>query len=350
MEYPSVAGETPGASNVNRRRKLNWNDDRSTDKVYKSGDISALGDQSAADTPRRSGELPVAVPTPRLKADDKSADKYYANGGSDRVRGVQAARAQQKLGPAPKLGPTPKALPRADVLTSKDQIPTALDAVVDRLKGGDRPVVVYIQRGNNQVLKRTRAALDMLVTRERITEDEYRDVQLSYEPDAREQAGIAEKLGVPQAATTVKTEDNESVTVDPLDFLNSAAGDDPVVDVEAAPTVAVDTTGDVKSFPNDDDEADNDFLAPKPEPAEEPRVEIPADVITRLPGNTSAEGTGDQAAETQVVGDVDRAVPTDTPVRVNDTEPDVLAEKAGEPEAPEPTAPRRGKRSGRGAN
>lgn len=339
MEYPSVAGETPGASNVNRRRKLNWNDDRSTDKVYKSGDISALGDQSAADTHRRqAGELPVAVPTPRLKADDKSADKYYANGGSDRVRGVQAARAQQKLGPAPKLGPTPKALPRANVLSDKGQIPAALDAVVDRLKGGDRPVVVYIQKGNNQVLKRTRAALDMLVTRERITEDEYRDVQLSYEPDAAEQAGIAAKLGVPQATTTVKTEDNESVTGDPLDFLNSAAGDDPVVDVEAAPTVAVDTTGDVKSFPNDDDEADNDFLSPKPAavaPADD-QVFVPDAAETKL-GDRVEPPAEETILTTVPLHGADQADlnPTDTPVRVND---------------PEPTATRKGRRSGRGAN
>lgn len=329
-----MAGETPGAHNANRRRKLNWNDDKSTNKIYASGDISALGDQTVADSTMKPGQTPVANPTPTLRADDKSADKYYANGGSSRVRGPQVAAGQKKLGPPPALGvaaPKPRSAPYNPnatlVVRSKYEVNGVMAELVNRLNGGATGQVVYVPAGENQLLKRARAALEMLVTREVITEEQYHDVRLSYEPKAGEQAAIAEKLGVPQAATTVKTEDNEAATVDPLDFLNGEAGEDEKVDVEAtAPPTEVDTTGDVASSPapglspSDDDEADNDFLSPE------------------APVTTAAVETMDG------VGDVPAGPIGETGHHGDPGEP-------GEPAPAEENLPRRrGKRSGRGAD
>lgn len=323
-----MAGETPGAANANKRRKLNWNEDKNTNKVYASGDISALGDQSVADSVRRTaGEQPLGVPTPAFRADDKSADKYYANGGSGRVRGPQVAAGQKKLGPAPQLGQParPKQVTsRHIVIADKDQIAAALESVVDRLKGGERPVPVYIKKGENQVLKRTRAALDMLVTRETITEDEYRDVRLSYELDEAV-AAVAAKLGEVVVEKTVNVD--EADAVDPLAFLNSDA-DDEKVDVEAVAPVAVDTA---------DDGDDSDEYVPTP----------PAPVAEALAERLAAEQhfTPDAAEVTGYPTTPKAEGPVEPPAE----EPAPTQHVDEEAKTEEPAQTRRGKRSGRGS-
>lgn len=334
-----MAGETPGAANVNRRRKLNWNEDKNTNKVYASGDISALGDQSVADSVRRtSGEQPMGVPTPVLRADDKSADKYYANGASQRVRGPQVAAGQKKLGPAPQLGPAkPKQVTgRHIVIADKDQIAAALESVVDRLKGGERPVPVYIKKGENQVLKRTRAALDMLVTRERITEDEYRDVRLSYELDEAV-AAVAAKLGEVVVEKTVSVD--EADAVDPLAFLNSDEGDEKV-DVEAVAPVAVDTS--------DEDDGD-DYVPTPPTPAAEEPVKFnfaPGVADEPVRGKAANAVLADERVFTPDAAEV-TGYPTTPKAEAEAPAEEPAAEEA---KAEEPAAQtRRGKRSGRGS-
>lgn len=290
-----MAGELPGAGDARRKkqtqaskRPLRWQDDKSTDKIYKSVNISAL-DQSrtVADSTLKPGEEPVATPTPRQKADDKSADKYYANGGSDRVRGTaQAKKERAGMKPpaaTPQLGvkKAPAAEPKKSLKSAlglhvhtKDDVQGVLNNVVDQLQGGNTQVVVYVKQGDSSLLRRVRAGLDLLVTRETITEDQYRDVRLSYELAAGEQAGVAEKLGVPEAkGTEAVSTDAKAADVDPLAFLNGEGDDpdDPVVDtspIRPEEAVTVDTTNDPAESKavEDDDDDDNDFLKPKAEP------------------------------------------------------------------------------------
>ncbi len=274
-----MAGETPGASNArNNKRKMRWEDDKSTNKIYASGNVSAIGNQTAADSVLKPGQKPKPIATPTQRTDDKSADKYYAEGGSARPRSSAQAGVKKVLGPPPKLAAAPKnARQRGNIgmtITTKEQVVEVIDEVVSLLQDGGTNIVVTIKAGESDLLKRARAALDMAVTREKITEDEYREVRLSYDTSVTEQASIAEKLGVPQAKETVRTEDNETTDVDPLAFLKGEGDDpeDPVIDTSPIVTKEVDTTDDVASSPAPsyptpgDDEDDNDFLKPKPEP------------------------------------------------------------------------------------
>ena len=340
-----MAGELPGAGDARDRKKLTqaskrplrWQDDKSTDKIYKSKNISAL-DQSrtVADSTLKPGQEPAAIPTPTLKTDDKSADKYYANGGSQRARGPAVAKKEQAgLKPpavTPQLGvkrPEPKkSLKSALGLTvhSKEDIDGVMDSVVAQLGDGNQHVVVYVKQGDSALLRRVRARLDSLVTREVITEDQYRDVRLSYELAAGEQAAVAEKLGAPVPAapeTAVNTDANEAATVDPLAFLNGEGDDpdDPVVDtspIKPEEAVVVDTTNDPAETKPEvaDDDDDNDFFKPKAEPKDE----------------------------------LDRAVPTDAAATVLTTVPVETPEAPADAPAGEDLPRRRGKRSGRGAD
>lgn len=275
-----MAGELPGAGDArkkkqqNNKKPLRWQDDKSTDKIYASKQVSALGqNRSVADSTLKPGQEPAGIKTPVMKADDKSADKYYAEGGSQRPR--VGAAGQKKLGPAPQLGvPKKGEKPRRAaggklLVQAKEDISGVMEQVVDLLNGGNDGIVVYIQAGDSGLLRRTRAALDLLVTREKISEDMSRDVRLSYELSADEQAGVAEKLGVPTAKETVRTEENETAVVDPLDFLNGLGGadpEDPVVDTSPITDAQdVDTSGDTTTEVVDEDDDDNDFLKPKVE-------------------------------------------------------------------------------------
>lgn len=308
-----MAGETPNANRVNNRRKLRWSDDKSTNKIYASGDVSALGTHvTSADSTLKPGQKPAGIPTPVVKADDKSADKYYAEGGSKRVRGPQVAAGQKKLGPPPALGvkhPRVKALAAAVpnrngtlLINSTDEMNGVLAAVVDRAINGPTPVLVCVKRGDNNLLKRARAAMELLVAREVLTEEQYHDIRLSYDMGAEEQAAVAAKLGVPTAITTVATEDNESVAMDPLAFLNGDDDGEPAVDTSPLQVTNVDTSNDVASseapsYPtapqeDDDDGADNTFLTPS-SPAvfeeNETPAEAPVEAQVDAPTKTTTE-------------------------------------------------------------
>jgi len=285
-----VAGETPSAHEASRRRRLRWQDDKSTDKIYASGNRSAVGNQSPSE--QRSG----GTVNPTQKADDKSADKYYAEGGSDR-RKVTAAR--KALGPPPKLALKPgprEPAPRARTdgpleVTEPSQINGVMAAVVSRLQSGEANIVVSVQKGNTPLLNRVRVALDMLVTRETITEDQARDVRLSYTAPA---ASFPPPEPAPGPA--IRVEDNEEVA-DPLAFLNGEIADpETAVSTEAVTPVEVDTTNDPLpataetaakiETPADDDE-DSDFGKPR---AVEPvaavsdvTTEVPAEAVTPEP-------------------------------------------------------------------
>lgn len=314
-----MAGETPGA-NASRRKKLPWADDKSTNKVYASGEISAIGPQTAADSVKRAdGQAGVA--TPVVRADDKSADKYYAAGGSQRVRGPQVAAGQKKLGPPPKLGIQPKTMvdrpgPNTKLhVDDQTQINGVLGHLVERLKGGATSVVLSVKAGDGQLLRRTRASLELLVTREVITEEQYHEVRLSYEQTA--------VLPPPEPQAVVAVPDDAAIG-DPKDFLNADSDDEDTIDTSAvAAPPEVDTTDDVPSSPapshptapEGDDEDDSDY---------EPRGQQANTVLV------------DDKQEVEPVTDVTAPAEQPSPVE--------------EAPADEDNKPRRGRRSGRGTN
>ncbi len=269
-----MAGETPGANaHHQKRRKLPWQDDRSTDKIYASGNPSALGDYRSVSDAQANG-----VVNPTQNADDKSSDKYYAVGGSSR-RKVSAAAGT----PRPKLGPPPKrTAPVLTPLTRALKPPTltngglfisdasavngVLQDVIANLQSGQSPTVLYVKAGDNNLLKRTRAALEMLVTRAVITEDQYHDVRLSYEPGEKAKAEIDAEIGAPAPADgpAISTDANEDADLDA--FLAGDLTDESYVDTAPAATIEVDTTNDpaeTKMAIEDEDDADaSSFLAP----------------------------------------------------------------------------------------
>jgi hypothetical protein len=307
-----LAGETPGAA-TSRRKRLNWNDDKSTNKVYASGDISALGTQTASDTVKKP-EGQAGVATPVVRADDKSADKYYANGGSQRVRGPQVAKTQ-KLGPPAKLGVNaPKQAPRSLsgklFINDQTEINGVLQQLIEQLKGGAVGVVLSVKKGDSPLLRRTRAALEMLVTREVITEEQYHEVRLSYEQEA--------VLPLPEQQPEVKVEDATNA-VDPMDFLNADSSDnDEVINTSpAAETTEVDTTDDVvnNSAAATDDDDDSDYG----------RTTVNEQAEVAVEANTQPE---EPAAEPQT----------------SETQPEQPTE------SDEDSKPRRGRRSGRGSS
>lgn len=319
-----MAGETPGA-NAARRKKLPWQDDKSTNKIYASGDISALGTQTAADTVKKP-EGQAGVPTPVVRADDKSADKYYANGGSSRVRGPQAALGQKKLGPPPKLGVTaPKPMvnhnPSSKLFVGdQTQINGVLQQLVEQLKAGSTAVVLSVKKGDSNLLRRTRASLEMLVTREVITEDMYHEVRLSYEQDA--------VLPLPEPKATVQVPTNDTIG-DPKDFLDSD-DDEETIDTSPLPAATeVDTSEDVATSP-----------APSHPTAPETGDDDDDSDYGRVRG---------EQANTVLVDDKQEVEPTTEPTTEPATEDAPVDPPADEPASAE-DKPRRGRRSGRGTN
>lgn len=289
-----MGSELPGGQR--KKRKVPWNDDRGTNKIYASGEISALGNnRTVSDSTLKPGEEPPIAgnATPTQKSDDKSADKYYANGGSSRKKTTQAGLKKQKvdnkLGKAPTMaGPRNRPVPvdpNAPLLIAiKENINGVLGSAIEKVKAGGK-VTVFVTKGDSQLLKRTRANLDLLVTREVLTEDEYREIRIAYTTDGTEEVA-------PPPVPTVLKQVDDRVTEDPLAFLNAGDEVDEVFDTSPLPqTVEVDTTADVKdaetaaieeevkaadtvltTVPTTDDDEGDEFLAP----TKDTKVETPA--------------------------------------------------------------------------
>lgn len=347
-----MGSELPGGQR--KKKKIFNSDDRSTNKIYASGEISALGNnRTVADSTIKPGDMDQAVlkgnKTPTQKQEDKAADKYYANGGSDRKKVTKTQLKQQKAAngigkPLRQAGP-PKPPSGLIVVNSKDQVAAACAAAVEKVKNEEK-AVVYIAAGATDLLKRTRAHLDLMVTRETITEDEYRDIRLAY-------VGADEvKAPPPPKPAEAKKADDGMVDQDPLDFLN---GDDDGDVIDTSPLtdgVTVDTTNDVKDpeaaaieaevkAENPavaDDDGGDDFLTP----SKDTKVETPALAETEETELPPVEDT------------LDRAVPTDTP-RLGHPDPalNYTPTPAFDPEAgataAEDMPKKKGKRSGRGS-
>ncbi len=165
------------------------------------------------------------------------------------------------------------------------------------------------------------------MTREIITEEQYHDVRLSYEPGEKAKAEIAAEIGAPAPAPvdTVSTDANESADLDA--FLSGEDVDDPAVDTAPAAVTEVDTSNDQAETKaevaiDDEDDADaSSFLAP---------------------------------AATTETAELDRSVDTDRPVHEVDADEaaaEAAVEAPAEDEAPaaEEAPKKKGRKSGRGA-
>jgi hypothetical protein len=320
----TMAGETPGAGrhNKDQRRKLGWKDDRSTNKYYASGqDSTVSGRRTAADSSLKPGETPVPRPAPRplRRADDRSTDKYYA----DQMPQGPAAR-QPGVPPGVAARPVQQTLSRASgddlVVTEPHEVNGAMGEVVERLNSGQSPVVLFVARGNTALLRRTRAALEQLVTREIISEEQYHDVRLSYEAGGEAQADVDKKLGAPAPRGEVKTEENESAPGDDAEFLGGQDEDEARM-ATPGPTQEVDTSGDPAG---EEEDEDNDFLA-GPEPSAGPTPEDPERL--KDPYLYPKKGFGGPGELAKTDDDLDRAIDTDKP---NDETRQQLAKEQAE--------------------
>lgn len=352
-----MGSELPGGQR--KKRKVPWNDDRGTNKIYASGEISALGNnRTVADSTLKPGEEPPIAgnATPTQKADDKSADKYYANGGSSRKKttaaGLKKQKADNKLGKAPTLAREKTQPKRFDpnaplVISLKEHINGVLSAAIEKVKGGE-PVTVFIAKGESQLLKRTRANLDLLVTREVLTENEYREIRIAYATDGTEEVAPPP---VPAETKRVVSE----FAGDPLDFLNGDDADEVFDTSRLTQTVVVDTTADVKDAETaaieeevkaevttptpDDDEGGDDFLAPPKVGAEteEDNPVLNDTVETPIPPDAGEDTT-------EVSPEVAAALTADTAFT-----PDAAEVNLGETVTPKSEEKKRGKRHGRGS-
>lgn len=264
-----MAGETPNGDKNSKRRKVRWQDNRSADKYYSSGQNSVISDQSQADT--SSTKVGTDNGKINLSTDDRSADKYYAEGGSKRVRGAikaaqeRKARALQNIINLKKL-PNLQ-IPVAQPIKAAGSNPVAdtIDGIVKRLLAGETGITLLVPHGDKDMLRRMRAALELRVTREDITEDQGREVRIAYASQEPTKT-VEDQLGEvkPRGETAVPVE--EVFSGDVRDFLNA---EEPEVTPAVLAVTEVDTTNDVVSSPvaaeeSDDDGADNTFAATTP--------------------------------------------------------------------------------------
>jgi hypothetical protein len=351
-----MGSEMPGGQR--KKRKVPWNDDRGTNKIYASGEISALGNnKTVSDSTLKPGQEPPigGVTTPTQKADDKSADKYYANGGSSRKKptaaGLKKQKIDNKLGKAPTLAgpknPPHRVDPNAPLLiTTKEHINGVLGSAIEKAKAGEK-VTVFITKGDSQLLKRTRANLDLLVTREVLTEDEYREIRIAYEVDGTEVAApppvvetqkvVADFAGDPLAFLNGDDEESADEVIDTSPLTQTTVVDT-TADVKDAETAAIEEEVKEESGPavlqtaTEDDEGDG-FLAP----AKDTKVETPVlndTVETAVLPDTNGF---------REITEIPQPPVTDNPASETqvDTEPEAVP--------PAPEEKRKGKRHGRGS-
>lgn len=278
-----MAGETPGADMANqaradRRKRLTPND-RNTNRYYASGNASALDStRTVADSTLKHGQTPKPIPTPKYNKDDRNANKYYADPKHTKLqgpvkprKGVHAQkpqpRGQKPLGPAPKLGTIKVGKRTGLVILDPKQVVDAVGEVRDRLNQGEAPVTVHIKAGDSRLLRRMRASVEMLVTREEITEEQGRDVVYEYLPADSTPEMTPEGVEIPAETKSA------DVDVSNLDFEAILSGRAPMpqaeeeeVDTTPQDRVEVDIAAETeKLVPDDDFGADNDFLDPKVE-------------------------------------------------------------------------------------
>lgn len=323
-----MAGETPRAHNLGKKKKkLNWQDDRSTDKYYGSGNPSAI-QHTHGDTVGRPGDPPKPVPVNPARVDERNADKkYYAN--PPAAPTVQQ-RAKSGQLPMPGGAPLPVNVPRQRlpspspinkiVIGSVDEVNAKMEQLCDILSG-DNQVVVEVP--NSDLLRRVRAKLDTMVTRELLTEDLARDVRFS-KVEAAAATPAIDLSKPPEPAASVSVDERDGDFLDPAAVLSGAVSvDEPVVDTTPTDVTEAEVTDEAETSADDDGD---DFLAPQAAATQE---------TTPVEDSSSAETPDDSTDE-----ESSPAVATASPETSSSDD---------EAETDEPTRPKKpGRRSGRG--
>lgn len=282
--------------------------DRNTDKYYANKNKGSAFRQSAADSVRKPGQVlkpgETPVVTPVANRDDVSTDKYYAEGGSK--RSIAGQPVQAKL-PYRAVDPAAVAASRGVVLI---EIPDArflnegVLAAKQQVAAGNK---VEIGVTDKDLIPRVKVALDGAVTREEITEDQRRAIRIGvktqdFQKTRRQDMPVENRspdaiFGAPVALGTKEAH----TPGDPFDvdaFMAGGAKD------EADEKMAAITGGTAEGgrpAPPPVEEEDNDFLSGPP-----PKPDLSK--VPQQPKHPYPDG-------------LDRAVPTDTPVKVEDTEP-----------------------------
>lgn len=264
--------------------RKNLTADNTTNKIYASGNVSALaGGKTAADTIGRPGVSPVKPTT--LSTADKSADKYYANGGSNRLRtGTKPLPATSKV---LKNSKSPQRLAAGELVVRQLQdVPGVLQAAIDKLRSTSAVVVVMV--ANSDLLKRFRTAMDMAVTREELSSDEYHSVTLQF---------LGETETTPVAVVS-------DVPEDPLDFLKPEVTTPTEVETtevekqqlkDVVEPVNEEQVVDTSNEEEDEDATPviqpmADVFAPTPS-VDEPAAEVPVETPVETPAEASETPT-----------------------------------------------------------
>lgn len=213
-----MAGESPGArrhqQKRNGRRELPFNEQRSSNKYYKSKQISAIT-PARSDKKGRPGTPPKPNPTPKLGRHSdipQTADKKYYSGLPQAPTLQQIQAAERKKGKKVSALPSRKraaATQRTDgvlCILEKEDVREVMSQLPNQLDG----TTLVIEVGSKELLRRARTALDLMVTREEISEDEARDVQFSL---VQSEAPAIDLSKPPEPTSTVSADaDDEPIT------------------------------------------------------------------------------------------------------------------------------------------
>lgn len=272
-----MAGETPHAARVNRLEHLNTADPNAAYRM--KGVTNVIQNMSRADT--ASGAPAPAIPrrnpshTELIQSAD---DKYYRDRNPVVVPTASPTRAARPLvqrrpgalpGPHKPMASQPAGTPggletegNRVRITSIDAVRPGIDAVVQMLQSGLPLVIVEVADEPKDLLRRTRAQFESMVTRESITEDQSRDVRFARIPVSSTALPPVQALidqiaaGPPEPAGEVKVDDG-TFTGDIAGFIN---GDGESAD-ENFLDPAVTEPFEVKEVPEITDDENFDFLA-----------------------------------------------------------------------------------------
>lgn len=233
-------------------------DMRTTDKYYRSEEVSVFGTQTASDTTLKPGQRPAPPlyrPVPAL--DERNTDRYYRDRlvrGPTRQQIARAPMTARRPGRPVATGSQTRPVEhqqaiRPFLVPNEAGVRPAVEAAVQAVLSGHQRVVLAVT-GPPLLGLKVRTLLDSMVTRAALTEDQGRDVIIdmsragSYRPETRTPDEI---FGAPEPAPARPAAG--AVHEDPADFLAGGHADD---DEETIPEAAP---------PLPDDE-DNDFLTP----------------------------------------------------------------------------------------
>lgn len=267
-----MASETPGG--LRPRRRASALDSRSTDKIYRSGDVSTVK-STAADSTLKPGEKvkSKAVPTKR-KVDERSTDRYY------RELTVPAGTVPAPVVSRKKIVAPPKpAVPAGDiaklVILSEADVKVVIEQATTFAQSNRAPVTVHIANGQAELLRRARTQLELLVTRQALTEDDSREIKFVY---LAKPAVPTEFIDPPTPPVPTETKVAASDIKDPLEFLNADMVEEPAVNTDAV-TPAVLTS---------DDQAPDTFV-PEIAAAAASAVEAPVEIPTTVETESTLE-------------------------------------------------------------